>query len=273
MTKDNILTTVSLSISPNSTDEVVLAQVTSFLTDYDKVYSYIVKVKYKDETPIAILVNCNISQTDKYNTLKSAVCIEEIYNIIVTNRSTTKSVIGYKQPDIELMLKLFNPLVHKLALEQCDRWSELEYEDAVSMCKLVMCNLYVKGYYIHRFLLKRSFENYVLMQLRHSRDKPEVLSFEQVMHGDGEHGLITLGDMLPDRDAEIEAEKKEEDEVFEVIFNEVKEIIVELIGERQFEQLLRDYGNKHTTTWSRKKMQQIKNKFNKLGISWKSFER
>ena len=271
--KDNILTKVSLSISSKLSDVEITEKVASMLPDTKSIYSYIVYSKFKNELKLGWLVECNLSQSAKYNTLDCDTSLSEIAKIIIDNRYSSKYVIGYKQPPIELMLTLFSPLMHKMALEQCDKWNELEYEDALSMCKLVMLKLYAKGYYIHKFLLQRSFENYVLMELRHSRGKPETLSFEQTMHSSDDSDVITLGDMLPDHDAELKAEKKEEDEVFRLIFEEVKAMIIEFIGERQFEQLLRDYGNKHTTPWSRKKMQQIKEKFKKLGITWKSFNR
>ena len=271
--KDNVLTKVSLSISFNLSDAEIIEKVASMLPDTTLIYSYIVYSKFKEKVKTGWLIECSLSQSAKYNTLDCDTSLSEIAKIILDNRHSPKYVIGYRQPSIELMLTLFSPLMHKLALEQCDKWNELEYEDALSMCKLVMLKLYSKGYYIHKFLLQRSFENYVLMELRHDRGKPQTLSFEHVMHSSDIDGTITLGDMLPDHDAELKAEKKEEDEVFRLIFDEVKAMIIEFIGERQFEQLLRDYGNKHTTPWSRKKMQQIKDKFKKLGITWKSFDR
>lgn len=270
---DNVLHKVSLTISASLSDDAIEELIRQSLDGIDTIYSYLIYAKYKNDKLTGWLIEYNFSQIEKYNTLICQSIISELTESILSNRNAVQSVVAYKQPSIELMVELYKPLMSKLALEQCERWTELEYDDAFSMCQLTMLKLYKKGYYVHKQLLKRSFENYVLMELRHSRNKPEIISLEQTIFSDGDSEPLSLADMLPDKDAELKREQKEEEEVFNAIFEEVKEIIVEFIGERQFEQLLRDYGNKHTTPWSRKKMQQIKEKLKKLGITWESFRR
>ena len=269
----NILTKISQTISANLSDDEILSEIKNALRETDKIYSYLIRTKCKNNVLQNWHIEYNISQDDKYNDIRAYLIVEKIFTTLIGSKNATQSsVIGYKQSRIETMLTLYKPLMRNLALEQCERWRELEYEDALSTCQLLMLKLHSKGYYIHKRLLKRSFENEILMQLRHSKNKPEILSLDQVMHSDGDSSEIVLGDMLPYVNAEIEAEKRDDDELIASIFEEVKRIIIELIGERQFEQLLRDYGQKHTTSWSCKKMRQIKQKFNQLGITWKSLE-
>ena len=112
-----------------------------------------------------------------------------------------------------------------------------------------------------------------MLFLRKDKYKPEITSISKVVSNNDDNTPITLGDMLPDIKLQEEKERQDEEEFIQIVFSQVKEIIVELIGERQFEQLMRDYANKHTTSWSRKKMQQIKETFKTLGISWKSFDK
>jgi hypothetical protein len=267
---DNLLSKISQPISAKLSNEEISYQITTMLNELKYIYSYLIYAKYSNNTLSGWIIEYNLSQYDDYNTLNCFDISKDIIAAIINSRNVNKSVIAYKQPAIELMLQLYEPLIHKLALEQSNRWQDLEYEDAVIMCQLVMIKLYQKGYYLHKRLVRKSFENEVLMLLRKSKNKPEIYSFEQVIKKDGDNADITLADVVPDKEAELKAERQEEEEIFNAIFAEVKSIIIELIGERQFEQLLRDYGNKHTTPWSRKKMQEIKRKFNSLGITFKS---
>ena len=185
-----------------------------------------------------------------------------------------KRVLGYNQPDIEVMIEAYDPLVNKLAKQQNEHWKCFEHEDLCQMCRLTMLKLYRKGYYIHKRLLYKSFNNDILMSLRHERDRPTIVSFEDTFYktASADSEKLLVADIVPD----TELIEKEELELYEentrLIFEEVKEIIVELIGIRQFNELMRDYGNKHTTTWSRKCMQKIKNHFAKLGLTRKEFD-
>lgn len=270
---ENILSKFKQNIPASLSDEQIKEQVHCVLDGIDTIYSYLIYTKYDNNVLTGWDIEYMISQQDKYNTLVCANIVDEIFDTILSNKLVVKNVIGYRQPPLELMLTLYKPLIKKLALEQSKRWLSLEYEDAYSMCQLVMIILYNKGYYIHKRLLERSFNNYVLMELRHERDKPDIISLDKIVYNDGQNEPLTISDMTPDKELEYEQELKEHKEWLDRVFNDVKEIIVEYIGERQFEQLLRDYGNKHTTTWSRKRMQQIKDRFKALGITWESFRR
>ena len=269
---ENTLHKISQKISVNLSEEEIVKNLEEVLLDLETVYSYLVYAKYKDEQLTGWLIEYNISQIDEYNTLIAKDIIREIL-VDIRNSKERKvaNVIGYKQPSLELILKLYDPLVKKLALEQSKRWNKLEYEDAYQMCQLTMLTLYRKNYYIHKKLLERSYNNYVLMLFRRDRDMPVITSIDQVVYEEPDGSSLTLADMIPDTNEILEEKEKEEQETFNLIFEEVKDIIIELTSERQFEQLLRDYGNKCTTSWSRKKIQQIKEYFKKLGITRKSF--
>lgn len=273
MYKNNVHKLVQ-QISVKYTDEEIKNQLHILLDELDTIYSYLVYAKYKEDKLIGWRIEYCVSQTDEYNTLQSSLVIEEIFAII--KESTDKkvsSVIGYKQPPIDVMISLFEPLIDKLALQQCRKWPQIEFDDACQICRMTMLNLYRKGYYLHTTLLERCYNNDILLYIRKDKNKQEVTSIDAVVYCDGDNVPITVGDILPDTDAEEEEDRKDEEDFIKIVFSQVKEIIVELIGERQFDQLMRDYGNKHTTSWSRKKMQQLKDKFKQMGISWKSFNR
>lgn len=271
---ENITNKLVQRISVNHTDEEIKSQLHTVLDELETIYSYLIYAKYKAEKLVCWQIEYTISQTDKYNTLHSCIVVEEIFAVLKeSNEKKVSNVIGYKQPSLDIQIELFEPLINKLALKQTQRWPQIEYEDACQICRMTMLNLYRKGYYLHPTLVERCYNNDILSSIRKDKNKPEIISIDKVVHHDGDNTPLTIGDMLPDNQAEEDAEQKDAEEFIQLVFGQVKEIIVELIGERQFEQLMRDYGNKHTTSWSRKKMQQLKDKFKQMGINWESFNR
>ncbi|MBR2385261.1 MAG: hypothetical protein IKA99_06630 [Clostridia bacterium] len=271
---ENITNKLVQRISVNHTDEEIKSQLHTVLDELETIYSYLIYAKYKAEKLVCWQIEYTISQTDKYNTLHSCIVVEEIFAILKeSNEKKVSNVIGYKQPSLDIQIQLFEPLINKLALKQIQRWPQIEYEDACQICRMTMLNLYRKGYYLHPTLVERCYNNDILSSIKKDKNKPEIISIDKVVHHDGDNTPLTIGDMLPDTQAEEDAEQKDAEEFIQLVFGQVKEIIIELIGERQFEQLMRDYGNKHTTSWSRKKMQQLKDKFKQMDINWESFNR
>lgn len=271
---DNITNKLVQRIQVTHTDEEIKSQLHAVLDELETIYSYLIYAKYKDEKLMYWQIEYTVSQTNRYNTLYSSVIVDEIFAILKeSNEKKVSNVIGYKQPCLDIQIQLFEPLINKLALKQCQRWPQLEFDDACQICKMTMLNLYRKGYYLHPTLVERCYNNDILISIRKDKNKPEIVSIDKVIHQEGDNSSLTIGDMLPDTAAEEEAERKDEEDFVKLVFSQVKELIIELIGERQFNQLMRDYGNKHTTSWSRKKMQQLKDNFKKMGINWESFNK
>lgn len=271
---ENITNKLIQKIFVNSSDEEIERQLHAVLDELETIYSYLIYAKYKQEKLIGWQIEYTVSQTDEYNTLHSNVIISEIFNKLKeSNEKKVSSVIGYRQPSLDIQILLFEPLINKLALKQVQRWPQLEFDDACQICKMTMLNLYRKGYYLHPTLVERCYNNDILRSIRKDKNKPETVSIDMVVHYDGDSDPLSIADMLPDTKAEEDEEIKDSEEFVKLVFGQVKEIIIELIGERQFDQLMRDYGNKHTTSWSRKKMQQLKDKFKKMGINWSSFNK
>lgn len=270
----NTLFKLSQTVSASLSNNDIIEQLHLALNDFDKIYSYIIYAKHNNEEVSCWKIDYHISQVPKYNTLICNNIIPEITDKLYKSKNDTHTIVGYAQPPIELMLELYDPLVCKCAKEQCNRWRDLEYDDAVSMCRMVMLILANKGYYIHKQLLRKSFNMYVLKYLRKNINSPELVSLEKVMYcGGDEDDTLTLADMIADTSIEEKEQDKDNEIAVKAIFEEVKAIIIELVGERQFEQLLRDYGHKHTTTWSRSKMLQIKKRFKELGLNARSFNK
>ena len=268
---ENITDKLIQKISATCTDEDILRQLHTVLDELKTIYSYIVYERYEQDKLAYWQLEYTISQKDRYNTLQADDVVNDIFKVIKeSGEQKIANVIGYKQPPIEMQLQLFEPFISKCALKQVQRWSQLELDDAKQMCRLTMLNLYHKGYYLHPSLIERCYNNDILCYLRSERNKPEIVSIDTVVH-QGEDNSLTLADMLPDISIEEEEEAKQDEDFIKDVFGQVKDICIELIGERQFEQLMRDYGNKHTTSWSQRKMYRLKEKFKEMGLSWSSF--
>lgn len=273
---DNVLLKIVCSIRKEDTKEQTETKLNDSFKELEKIYSFVVYAIYNDEELVKYTVQYSVSQTSYYNTLYYKDVISDITKIIYDNKiKSGKKVIGYGQPPIEIALEAFDPFVHKLAKYEKSRWSHLDYEDLCQTCRLVMIKLYRKGYYVHKRLLQKAFNNEVLMSIRHEKNSPGVVSFEDCFYskstGDSED--LTVADTIPDTSIQEKEEEEYRELAEHLIFEEVKDIVVDLIGIRQWNELMRDYGNKHTTAWSRKLMQKIKHHFETLGISRKDFDR
>lgn len=267
---DNVLLSVKQKISKATDSQKVEEILHESLDGIDKMYSYIVYAEYANDELTGYVVQCNFSQQEDYNTLVKDKVINEILEI-VSKPCVTKRIIGYNQPDLETILKTYDPLVNKLASQQRDKFKSFDYEDLCQICRLTMIKLYRKGYYIHKRLLARSFENNLLMQTRKERGKPQIVSFEDTFYASitNDSDNLTVADTIPDMELIEKEQETYRKETEKLIFEEIKSFVVDLIGIRQWNELLRDYGNKHTTAWSRKMMLKVKKHLEQNNITRK----
>lgn len=266
---DNVLIKLVQTIPAVKNEELIRVTTLTMLENTDKIYSYI--VFKKDDT---FVIQCNISQTERYNTLTVDDVVNDIINIIlnyeeINNDILAKGVLGYKQPPLELMLEAYDPLVNKLAMQQSEHWKQYERCDLCQICRMVMINLYRKGYYLHKELIRKCFINELLLEMRNDKYKPTVMSLDDVFYKPITSGSedLTFADIIKDTSEELVEQEKRISEAEMLIFNELKDIIVDLIGIRQWNEFYRDYVNKHTTAWSRKTLMKIKNHLATLGLT------
>lgn len=270
---DNVLMHVKQKISAATDIKRVEEILCETFDGIDDIYSYLVYAEY-DVSPLQYTIQYNISQKEELNTLTlDDVLTGVIYAIENVDLSTKKKIIGYGQPSLEIVLETYDPLVHKLARYQNDRWKQYNYDDLCQICRLVMIRLYRKGYYIHRRLLQRSFENEIWMDVKKHKGDNVVVSFEDTFYRPLSNSSEELqyADVVPDNDIIEKERTKDDEEVNHLIFEEVKDIVIDYIGARQWNELMRDYGNNHTTSWSRKTLQRVKKYLAQLGISRKDF--
>lgn len=244
--------------------------------DIQKIYSFIIYSNYKDETFVGWIIQYNISQIDEYNTIPVRQALFDILTLIKYDKNTDdnarKYIIGYCQPELDIQIKVYDPLIANLALKMNARWTALEYDDLYQTCRLCLILLYNKGYYIHKRLLEKSFSNAVLQSIRHKRYEPEIMSLYQKYNGDDKEKL-TLADTIPDKEAEAQQALSDLNECDKEVYKKLRELIVDIVGERGYQELLRDYGNSHTSDVTRYLLRKIKDKFAKKGITIKTFNK
>lgn len=258
---DNQLSKINYKVHPdaNVINEAMYA--IQETCPYKFIYSYIIYTEpdifFKDINNLRIQLN--ISSVPLYNTIELKTAVDGIEKICVNElaNKTGKKVIGYKQPPIEIMLEAYDNLVLKLAKTAAMHWQQLEYEDLCQTCRLVMCNLYNKGYYLNKSLVEKSFNNAVLCSIRKDKMKPIIISFESLLDNKDDSNL-SIKDTLINQDLENENYDKENDNWNIDILKELQIVLGALITQRQLDQLLREYSTKNVTPLSAKKIQTIK---------------
>lgn len=229
-----------------------------------KYYSYSLYVDEHDGH-ISYRLELMYSLIDKYNTISVNTIIDKINTSIEKyQKGNSNKLIGYKQPPLDILIRTYEPLVIHLSKQQHEHWKEIEQEDLEQMCRLVICILYNSGYYIHKKLIAKTFNNYVLQYLRHDRYRPKVISLEEPIPVKGEN--LTVKDAIKDEDYEQQLIDKEDRDSDIAFLTQFRSIVIQEIGERQYEQLLKQYSTKTTTAWACKKVFDLRKKFNKNGV-------
>lgn len=261
---ENVLTPIKVFVSqkyaerPNELCEMLLAPL---IEVYENIYSYLIYAEYENKVLTGWTIQYVVSQDEQYNTLKLTDIVAQIAADIIKNNKSLKEsyIIGYKQPPLEILCELFDPLMQKLAYTQHIKWPKLEQEDLLQMCRLTMCILYSKGYYINRRLLEQSFYNAILMQLRKDKNMPIIVSLsEPIQAGVSSAEKTLIEDIVPDYNELYEEQDKEDDEEYQQILEEERQVIIDMIGQRQYDQLIREYGNHCTTCRGQRQVARIK---------------
>lgn len=251
-------------------EEKIEECIKTVMDEIGNIYTLLIIVDGASEN--SYVVRYGISNVENYNTIKEEQVINKVLSSIKENeKEQKKHIIGHIQPDLELMVNLYEPLIQKLATFQKSRWRMLEYDDLCQICRMTLVILYNEGYYIHKNLLEKAFNNAVLQEVRKLSLEINIVSLEEPAEGNEDMEKITLKDTICDISAEHEKQDGESKEISDEIFSEVKNILIEIMGERQFEQLYRDYAKGHTSTWSRRKMQTIKRLFEQEELTRKKF--
>lgn len=214
-------------------DNNLLEQLVQSLKGVTNVYSYKLLNKGADWK-----VEWLISNIKAYNTVP----VKDMLNDVWPEIEDKGVLVTFRQPPIELLLKLYEPLINKLSLRQVRNW-RIEYEDAEQICKLTIIKLHKQGYFLHKLLISRAYENEILSMLRNQLTQVDY---------------ILSTDLSKDQQEEIEliADDNEDLQAIEEL-NTRREAVIKLIGERQYNEYLRQYNNDNISQATRQALYRL----------------
>ena len=246
--------TIKFKITSDNLDEI-REDILSKISSLNKIYSYL--LHYKGDVA---MLRINTTDVDKYNTYTK----NQIVSHIIDNIKDKKN--SFLQPDVSIMLEMFDPFVYKLAVEQHEKWNRYDIDDLVQMCRLTILKLYAAGYYINSFVVRKSFINDVYMLLRKERRDAsgDAMSLDATV-ADTEDAK--LSDLIVDEKYMENLRDSEDSDAKLAVFKEVKELIISMLGERAYRQLLFDYANKTSNHFSAILVRDIKREFQKRGYT------
>lgn len=224
--------------------------------DIPKLYSYVLYYNNKSYE-----FSCNVSQSDKYNTIDVNKAIVNVVDKVNEPGSKNK-IVTYDQPTLDVLVEALKPLVNALAYKQSKRWKNLPYDDLKQQCYCCLCTLYRKGYYIHKAILERTFQNAVYYMLRKEPRDIVTVSFEQTV---GDEGL-TVADTIRDYEKEYEIEDAELDDAELQVLCAQRDIIIAIIGERNYDQIVREYRNHTVSSATHNKIERLHKRMEKDGF-------
>lgn len=238
-------------------------------------YAYMFIVYYKNNTYKAVI---SISSVDTNNTyglasfIWSITCNIAKHEALSDDNKNKERIVYFVQPPLNITLVSYDPLCRKLAYTMSKRWSCFTYDDLLQDCRLCICDLYNRGYYVNNWLIQRTFVNKCLQWIRKHKASFSDVSMNTVINTYKNENTITYNDVLEDKQTSETFDNIETDSLKQYMYQCIKDFIVENIGQRGYEQLLRDYGNKTTTNWSRLTVRDIKRKMKRQGITKNTFQ-
>lgn len=244
--------------------------VNDLFQNIDQVYSYFVGRK----NDIIVIKVCQ-SATDEYNTIDKFLVKDDIITKIIDYIITLSDAkcIAFGQPPLDLIILLYKPMLDKMADKINVQWPRYEHEDLVSIGYYSIVKLYKQGFYLNKALIWTTFNNEVLLENRKRRNEPDFLSLDTSMKRDVkiDDEELTYGDLMKDETYEEEKEQEDEQQLEKYVFDEVKSIIIDKIGQRQWDRLWRDYSKEHTSVATRQCMNRLKGYFKELGLTRQDF--
>lgn len=217
------------------------------------VYSYVMLIHNKEYNTDEFELKYKVIVNKNFNTIAIDTMLNNIVEDIACESNKCR-MIGFKQPTLEIMLELFDPYIQSLVNEQYERW-HVDREDLEQMCKLAMCILYKNGYYIHAKLLRKTFDNDVLKFVASKRYEKITKSLYEYISTETDN--LTYEDIIEDERALNDITACEDVEYL----NDMKEKVIEYIGQRNYDMLLNEYNNKCVSKYGSTMIRKIKEHF------------
>lgn len=212
----------------------------------------------------------HVSQTDRYNTVDVGCAVTNIANSIATT-TRQRGIIGYEQPTLAVLVEVMVPLINALVNREARRWRQFSHDDLTQTCYLCLCELYRKGYYVHKALLRRTFTNTLYYRLRKMPRDVTMVSLTAPLHDSDD--LLTMQDTIPDIAEEQERADKEDAEAMAQVLTAQRELIVGLIGQRRYDDLLREFRSKTVTNGTSSTVRRLRKMLADAGYDTSSWQK
>lgn len=229
------------------------------LCNTTKVYSYLLRYSDKHNE---FWLHIHTIDVPAYNTID----IADIYHNVTLHVCGTHSehtIFG--QPPVEILLTVLEPMIYKCANRLYVKWpGKFTLDDLLQECRLLIIELHRRGYYIHRSLVWQSLRNNIECKLRKGK-KYKIESLNRVVTFNNTNDIaITLEETIPDEKQDI----ADDNDTRQLLYDDALKLLEEIIGKRQLDQLLREYGDKTTTNRARIQVNKLKKQFADEGITW-----
>lgn len=259
---------------PNYFAEDLVNILRKTFTQSFKVYSYIVynkKDKSMEDSIDAWRIVYFISDASTYNSINMYNKAIDIALTIVTD-TLQSNVVCYKQPNIDIIVEVFKPLIKNICHNFVKKWPILEYQDAYQSCMYCLIILKNKNYYLHRNLINKVCINKLLSLVKPYKNTPLLVSFDDLYTISDNDKSINLLDVIPDTNEIIEKEDTLNAYSWLTIYEELKELLIEKIGPRRFERLFNAYGLQKGCNTAAHDLRYVKQFLQSEGITFDSFK-
>lgn len=212
-----------------------------------------------------------VNEEDKYNTFTNVEIGNFIIHCMIQNRFSEEFIIGFKQPELDLLVELYDLFIRKIVrhIRETIKYDE---DDLYQICMMALVKLYNKGYYISHSLLKSTCINEVLIYFRNERKSVKTESLDKFLHSENDKDLKFIN-MIVDEKWNIYKDINEHLEYINNVFEDVKNIFINRYGERQFNILFNAYSNKCTTNNNAVCMYRFKKYLTKQNINIHTFDK
>lgn len=173
-------------------------------------------------------------------------CLSAPNNIHYINAPLAKWIVQYRPMMCQLVEEAY-PTYKKMYPEKDDLYGILGY---------TITYLYNKGFYLHKYIIKRSFINNLNKSIRKQKHFQDCKSLDAPIC---EEGAATLADIVPDSNDVIT--RFEEDEYNHFLFELIKEEMLKTMSQLSFDMILVQLESKTLTPASSKVLSKMRAKF------------
>ena len=244
----------------------IVSTIVNALDTYQRAYSYVVRYG-----PKGYDVQVNVNTHDVYNTYDTTTLAALAADDILEHSQLAAypdkvHVVGYKNPPLDTFVRAGKPFVAKLARTLRNSWTTYEQDDMEQVCWLVIVRMYNKGLYLYPGIIEHAVRRQLISDNFKEFRRPVTISLETEVPSFKRHDSTDscYADIISDKNEC--ADKILQDIIDEELLFTVCKLCKMFIGERMYDQLVREYDKKQLSLYSRQTIQALRKKLASVGI-------